>query len=76
MLTEVDLEALESDNMSEKILKQTDLYNILPFGKTKINALIKSGELPLVKVGKDYITTYSILEQWIQDHIGEEIYYQ
>lgn len=75
MLTEVGLEALESDNMSEKILKQTDLYNILPFGKTKINALIKSGELPLVKVGKDYITTYSILEQWIQDHIGEEIYY-
>lgn len=75
MLTEMGLEAQESDNMSEKILKQTDLYNILPFGKTKINALIKSGELPLVKVGKDYITTYSILEQWIQDHIGEEIYY-
>lgn len=76
MLTEVGLEALESDSsMSEKILKQTDLYDILPFGKTKINALIKSGELPLVKVGKDYITTYSILEQWIQDHIGEEIYY-
>lgn len=75
MLTEMGLEAQESDNMSEKILKQTDLYNILPFGKTKINALIKSGELPLVKVGKDYITTYSILEKWIQDHIGEEIYY-
>lgn len=75
MLTEVGLAVLESDSMSEKILKQTDLYDILPFGKTKINALIKSGELPLVKVGKDYITTYSILEQWIQDHIGEEIYY-
>ena len=75
MIIEADLEVLESDSMSEKILKQTDLYDILPFGKTKINALIKSGELPLVKVGKDYITTYSILEKWIQDHIGEEIYY-
>lgn len=58
-----------------KILKQSDLYDVLPFGKTKIQQLIKSGELPLVKVGKDYITTYNILEEWIKKHIGEEIYY-
>ena len=61
--------------MEEKILKQSDLYNILPFGKTKIQQLIKSGELPLVKIGNDYITTFAILEEWIKDHIGEEIYY-
>ncbi len=64
------LEARES-----KILSQSDLYEILPFGKTKIQQLIKSGELPLVKVGKDYITTYNILEKWIEEHIGQEIYY-
>lgn len=58
-----------------KILKQTDLYNILPFGKTKITKLIKSGELPVVKIGNDYITTFNILEDWIRHHIGEEIYY-
>ena len=58
-----------------KVLKQTDLYDVLPFGKTKINQLIKSGELPLVKIGNDYITTYGILEEWIRNHIGEEIYY-
>jgi len=67
----MDLEARE-DN---KILSQSDLYEVLPFGKTKIQQLIKSGELPLVKVGKDYITTYNILENWIKNHIGEEIYY-
>ena len=59
----------------KKILKQTDLYEILPFGKTKINQLIKSGELPLVKIGNDYITTFNILESWIKEHVGEEIYY-
>lgn len=59
----------------QKIIKQTDLYEILPFGKTKINQLIRSGELPLLKVGNDYITTFNILEDWIRDHIGEEIYY-
>ena len=59
----------------ERILKQTDLYEIIPFGKTKINQLIKAGELPLVKIGNDYITTFNILEEWIRNHIGEEIYY-
>lgn len=63
------------ERTDNKILKQTDLYRILPFGKTKINQLIKSGELPLVKIGNDYITTYNILEEWIKEHIGEEIYY-
>lgn len=70
------LEDLEvQENNKEKILKQTDLYNIIPFGKTKINQLIKSGELPVVKIGNDYITTFNILEEWIRNHIGEEIYY-
>ena len=60
--------------MENKILSQQDLYDVLPFGKTKILQLIKSGELPLVKVGKDYITTFNLLEEWIKDHIGEENY--
>lgn len=67
----VDLEVLEN----KKILSQSDLYDMLPFGKTKIQQLIKSGELPLVKIGKDYITTYELLSDWIKNHIGEEIYY-
>lgn len=58
-----------------KILKQTDLYDILPFQETKVKKLIKSGQLPLVKVGKDYITTFSILEDWIKSHLGEEIFF-
>ena len=61
--------------MENKILKQTDLYEVLPFGKTKIKHLINSGELPVVKIGNDYITTYNIIEEWIKDHIGDEIYY-
>ena len=60
----------------KKILKQTDLYEILPFQKTKILQLLRSGQLPTVKVGKDYITTMEQLENWIDEHIGEEIYYE
>jgi excisionase family DNA binding protein len=58
-----------------KILKQTDLYEILPFKKDKIQKLIKAGELPVVRVGKDYITTYRLLEEWIEKNIGGEIYF-
>lgn len=65
----------ESQEIRNKILKQTDLYEVLPFGKTKITQLIKSGELPLVKMGNDYITTFNVLEEWIEKHAGEEIYY-
>lgn len=65
----------ERHNMENKVLSQKDLYDILPFGKTKIKQLIKSGELPLMKIGNDYITTFSILEEWIKEHINEEIYY-
>lgn len=64
-----------NNDLENKILKQTDLYEILPFGKTKISKLIQSGELPLLKIGNDYITTFKILEDWISNHIGEEIYY-
>jgi hypothetical protein len=57
------------------LITQADLYNILPFGKTKIKQIIKSGNLPLMKVGKDYVTTHSKIEEWIEKNIGKEIYY-
>ena len=72
---EMDLEVRERNNCNNKILSQKDLYEVLPFGKTKIQQLISSNQLPLLKIGKDYITTYNILEDWIREHIGDEIYY-
>lgn len=75
----MDLEApvriKEDEDIRNRILKQTDLYDILPFKETKVKQLIKSGQLPLVKIGKDYITTFNILEDWIKSNIGEEVYF-
>ena len=64
-----------SNTDNKKILKQTDLYEILPFKKTKILQLLRSGELPVVKVGKNYITTYELLEKWIKENVGGERFY-
>lgn len=66
---------IENSKLEQRVLSQSDLYTILPFGKTKIQQLIKSGQLPLMKIGKDYITTFNLLEKWIGEHLGEEIYY-
>ena len=70
-----DLGLAENTDYRNKILSQKDLYEVLPFGKTKIQQLIASNQLPLLKIGKDYVTTYNILEDWIREHIGDEIYY-
>lgn len=68
-------ENIKKVDITNRILSQRDLYEILPFGKTKTKQLIASNELPLVKVGSDYITTFTLLQDWIRDHIGEEILY-
>ena len=75
MKTDQDLALVEKTDYRKKILSQKDLYDVLPFGKTKIKQLIASKQLPLFKIGKDYVTTYNILEDWIREHIGDEIYY-
>ena len=75
MKTDQDLALVERTDYRNKILSQKDLYDVLPFGKTKIQQLIASNRLPLLKIGKDYVTTYNILEDWIREHIGDEIYY-
>ena len=75
MKIDQDLDLVGKTDYRNKILSQKDLYEVLPFGKTKIQQLIASNQLPLLKIGKDYVTTYNILEDWIREHIGDEIYY-
>lgn len=55
------------------VLSVKDLQTILPFGKSKLYALVKTGALPVIKVGRNYVTTREAVEQWIQDHMGETI---
>ena len=47
---------------------------ILKFGKTKMNALLKSGEFPAVKIGGQYRITKEALERWMREHEQKEIY--
>ena len=71
-MTEVDLEARERN---KDIIGLKDIYEILPFGKKKILKLIHAGELPVLKIGRTYITTKEQLIKWVESHLGDELYY-
>lgn len=79
----VDLEVREGKRLFENdnciseydILCLKDIYKILPFGEKKIRKLIQNHELPVTKIGKDYITTRRKLTEWIEDNIFQELYY-
>lgn len=68
------MEEKKEISIRDRILSQRDLYDILPFGKTKVKQLIASGQLPLTKVGADYITTFDLLQEWLRSRQGSEIY--
>jgi len=52
-----------------------DLENIFPFGRSKLLKLCKENLLPVIKIGKDYISTPALIEQWAKDNEGKEILY-
>jgi hypothetical protein len=52
-----------------------DLLEIFPFGKTKLRQLLNAGVLPVVKVGRQYVTSPEAIQRWIMENAGKEILY-
>ena len=65
----------EVQGKDKDIIGLKDIYEILPFGKKKILKLSHAGELPVLKIGRTYITTKEQLIKWIESHLGDELYY-
>lgn len=63
-----------NDNItSETIYSLDDLQEIFPFGKTKLLRLCREGILPVVKVGKTYISNEALIERWLLDNEGRKL---
>lgn len=58
----------------EKILTRKDLLEILPFGRDKVNRLLKTGTIPTIKIGRDYIIKESDFNEWMDEYKGKEIH--
>ncbi len=61
--------------MEDKLMQTEDIEKYFGFGKTKMNELFKSGILPVVKIGRDYVTTKDAINQWVCENVGKEIFY-
>lgn len=58
-----------------QVLTKDDLLKILPFGKTKLDQLLQAGILPVIKIGRDYITNHHELDEWFKANRGKELFY-
>ena len=53
----------------------SDLLTIFRFGKTKLRQLLLAGVLPVVKVGRQYVTSDEAIQRWVLENAGKEILY-
>lgn len=61
---------------TEKLfLSQKDMLQMFPIGKTTLQKLLNARVLPVVKIGRKYITTQKELEAWFAKYKGKEIKY-
>ena len=58
-----------------RIYSKRDLLDIFPFRRTKLQQLLNAGVLPVVKVGRTYLTSETQIQRWLIDNTGKEIYY-
>lgn len=54
--------------MTKLLMRLDEVGEITTLGKTKIFELIKSGQLPVVKIGKRTLVRCSDLEAFIEAH--------
>lgn len=57
------------------VYSQKDLLEIFPFGKTKLKQLLAAGVLPVVKVGRTYLSSDELIRRWLLDNMGKTIYF-
>lgn len=58
-----------------KIYSKSDLLTIFPFKKTKLQQMLSAGILPVVKIGRSYLTSDKLIETWLEENVGRELFY-
>ena len=61
----------EETSVMGKVLNFKDLVEILPFGRNKTLELCQRQVLPVIKIGKDYVTTDKQLQKWFEENVGK-----
>lgn len=59
--------------MENLIYTLDDLEGIFPFGRSKLLKLCQAHALPVIKIGKDYISSPELISRWLLENDGKEI---
>ena len=60
-------------NVKGQILSYDELKEIFPFGRTKLGELCRAGVLPVIKIGRTYISTPELINEWAVKNVGREL---
>lgn len=64
--------------MSNKCKEQTiynfdDLLELLPYGRTRLQELLRAGVIPSVKIGRKYLSTPEMIDEWLRENSGKTV---
>ena len=62
-----------NDKEIGRIYTLEDLGQIFPFGRTKLLKLCREGVLPVIKVGRSYISNEELINRWLLDNEGRKL---
>lgn len=57
------------------VYSKNDLLKIFPFKRTKLQQLLNAGVLPVVKIGRTYLSSPEMVQRWLLENAGREILY-
>ena len=52
-----------------------EISQMLRIGKTKTRELLQSKLLPVTKIGRDYFTSKTAIQEFLAKNIGKELYF-
>ena len=58
-----------------RVYGKKELLEIFPFGKTKLQQLLNARALPVIKVGRAYLSSPEMIGRWLMENTGKEILY-
>ncbi len=52
-----------------------EISQMLGLGKTKTRELLQSRLLPVTKIGRDYFTSKTAIQEFLAKNVGKELYF-
>ena len=52
-----------------------EISQMLGIGKTKTRELLQSRLLPMTKIGRDYFTSKTAIQEFLAKNVGKELYF-